>query len=216
MNISIQQIQNRLNDHLFKDRILDNSFRGFWCEAMVAQALGQRCAIVGDGWFPWDLQIGPLTANFPDRVRVQVKNTARLQPWNLHDGIQSKASFNLTYRNLPKSLRFEERGIPCESRGFLCDAFILCEHPENDPRRANQKDPSQWRFYVLPVRGPNSAVTETEMQYLEGRLAAGSTSASTQRHPRTLAKGIRGRPQIHSIGIAELTLRNLKQALELA
>jgi hypothetical protein len=53
--------------------VMDNNLRGYWCEAMVAEALGKECRITSKGWAPWDLEIGPTNADYPARIRIQVK-----------------------------------------------------------------------------------------------------------------------------------------------
>lgn len=211
--LSKERVQARLTEHLFKARLLDNSFRGFWCEAMVAEALGPKCQIVGEGWFPWDLQIGSPTASFPDRIRIQVKNSAALQPWNSKEQKETDCIFNLSFRRQPDYVMFDEHEIPCEKVGFMCDIFILCHHPETDPKTADHKAPEQWRFYVLPVLGPNIAITNNEFKDLKHKLETGATRATTQRRPTTMRKGIRGRQPIYPVEIKDLTTQLIRSTL---
>lgn len=117
--VSSDQISNRLMDSLLSERIMDNSLRGYWCEAMVAEALGPECKLVSQGWYPWDLQIGPDESEVPDRIRIQVKNSARLQQWNLENGKLSDCQFNLKYSKRPDYFERDYPGVACEDCGFL-------------------------------------------------------------------------------------------------
>jgi len=194
---------------------MDNTMRGIWCEYMVAEALGTECKTVGFGWNAWDLQIGESGADLPDRIRIQVKNNARMQVWNAGTKRLSDATFSLPWRRRPDYFERYTPGVPCEAEGFLCDVFILCHHPETDGTSADQRDPSQWEFYILPVRGPNCAVTESEIASMRAHLAKGKARASTIRRPETLQHGIRGRPKIEPIRIDQLSIRRIRKSLGL-
>ena len=155
---------------MFAQRLMDNTFRGIWCEYMVAEALGPDCKNVGAGWHPWDLQIGDSTARYPDRIRLQAKNSARLQFFNAVKKKGSKCEFNLVIRKRP--FYFEENnpdGVYCEDFGFLCEAYVLCLHDETDWDRADHGDPSQWKFFVLPLVAPNARLTRREIECLESK-----------------------------------------------
>lgn len=208
--ITATQIQKRMFQELFSQPLMDNSFRGIWCEYMVAEALGPECRTVGAGWHAWDLQIGDSTRAFPERIRIQVKNCARLQSWNAKTGIESKCEFHLKYRKQPYYFDKHNADVPCEECGFLCDVYVLCLHDEADPKCANHGDLSQWKFFVLPVVGPNIAVTEKELAATQNRR-----SATIIRRPETLEKGIRGRPPVPALGIDDLTVDAIRRALGL-
>ena len=172
---------------------------------MVAEALGPECRIVSGGWHAWDLQIGPDEATFPQRLRIQVKNSARLQTWNAESGKLSETTFQLTYRRRPAYFARDFPGVPCEDVGFMCDLFILCHHPIEDPKLADHRDPNQWEFFILPVVGANPAVTELEIAYKKKFVEQTGKPSSTHRRPRTLVQGIRGRPRISPVSIDELS-----------
>jgi len=212
MGLSTTSIRTRLMKDFLASPLIDNSLRGYWCEAMVAEALGPTCQIVSGGWHPWDLQIGPSKAAFPDRLRIQVKNSARLQVWTPQGGKGSDCLFNLTYRKRPYSVE-GEANTPCEAEGFMCDLFILCHHPVKDHALADQTDPAQWQFYLLPVVGQRSAVTDIELSWVREKLRRDGRSSSLQRRPESLPKGIRGRREVSAIGIEDLTVPSLWDAL---
>jgi hypothetical protein len=211
--VTVSDVLARFMSEAFAQPLMDNALRGYWCEAMVAEALGPDCRLVAQGWHPWDLEIGDPFGNFPDRIRIQVKNSAQLQSWNQVSGRPSEASFSLKWRHKPGFFERDNPGVPCEVEGFLCDLFILCHHPEIDPKRADHRDPKQWGFYLLPVVPGHNAVTANEVNWLRNRLAATGKPSNTQRRPETLANGIRGRQPIRAVGIDDLTIQAVRVAL---
>lgn len=210
---SSDDVKSRFFREAFSRPLLDNTLRGLWCEFMLCEALGPACRAVGLAWHPWDLQIGPDTADVPDRVRIQVKNSAVLQTWNEQEGKPSSPLFNLTWRRRPSYFERTHREVPCESEGFLCDLFILCLHPVADWQAADHRDPLQWVFYLLPVVGAGGAVSDAERAALRRSFAAKGRPSSTQRRPGTLEAGIRGRPAIRPLRIDELSIDQVYHAI---
>lgn len=212
----IENIRQRFVDEFIGGRLIDNNLRGYWCEAMVAEALGEECSLVSGGWHAWDLQIGASSAACPERIRIQVKNSANLQTWQSGKAARSDPSFKLTYRRKPSYFDRDFPELPCENQGFLCDVFILCLHMwENEGAidRADHRDPKQWQFYVCPVVGPNCSVSNQELKRLDDKVTAGSRSASLLRKPKTLEQGIRGRKPILPVGITDLTVDLVRESL---
>jgi hypothetical protein len=211
-----ETIKRRANKELFDTRLMDNAIRGYWCEAMVAEALGSGCEIVGGGWNAWDIQIGEDLDAFPDRIRIQVKSSARLQVWNKTNGKLSDSTFNLTYRKKPS---YQEEYMPyanCEDIGFLCDLYILCLHDEADIRIADQRDPSQWKFYLVPVVGENCYISKAELANAHALIESGKQkSSSFNRRPETMEKGIRGWDPITPLALNDLSIASVFNALGL-
>ncbi|KPP88284.1 MAG: hypothetical protein HLUCCO07_16040 [Rhodobacteraceae bacterium HLUCCO07] len=209
-NITTESVKMRFFAEAFSRPLIDNTLRGLWCEFMIAEALGPECASTGFSWYPWDLQIGDGRTTFPERIRIQVKNSASLQSWNQANGQKTDPLFSLTWRKKPYYFERDDPGIPCETEGFLCDLFILCHHPVTDIGTADQRDPGQWDFYLLPVHGPNSAVTQAELQWAQQKLRETGRNSSTQRRPSTLRSGIRGRQPCEPVGISDLTIDRIR------
>jgi hypothetical protein len=207
--ITCETIKSRFFNEAFADPLMDNTMRGYWCEFMLAEALGESCKTVGLGWHPWDLQIGDESEAYPARLRIQVKNSARLQPWNRQTGKVSNCKYSLKWRKRPEYFEIDNPNVPCEPEGFMCDLYILCHHPVEDFKIADHRDPQQWRFYVLPVVGPNLSITDSELQNMRAKLSGNGKSASTDRQPHTLEQGIRGRPAIRALKISELSVDSL-------
>jgi hypothetical protein len=212
-NANSQKILDRVLNEFLSCKIMDNSLRGYWCEAMVAEALGPDCKVASQGWHPWDLQFGPDTAQFPARVRIQVKNSARIQTWNVESGKLSNCQFDLKYSKRPFYFERDFQGVPCEEYGFMCDVFVLCYHSVEDASEADQTDPDQWEFFIVPVAGGNSGLTASEVDAANTTCRQKGRSAVCQRRPSTLKEGIRGRPKISPLRFGELTASSIFSAL---
>ena len=130
---------------MFGGRILNNSHRGDLVEMMVAMALGPDWQFVGLGWHPWDFQRGW----GEDRIRIQVKQSAALQLW----GPTKSPIVSLNWSSSPPSY-FEEYnpGEQIESEGYFCEIFVIGIHPVKDAEVADQCDPKQWLFSVIPAK----------------------------------------------------------------
>lgn len=213
MNVTADQISARVRREFLERPIMDNALRGYWCEAMVAEALGPECRIVSDGWNPWDLQVGPDGGSFPERIRLQVKNSAARQTWHGADDAPSASSFTMTWRAPPFYLARDNAAVPCEDEGFLCEMFVLCHHPVSGAN-ADQRDPRQWNVYLVPVIGALSAVTDAEVAWCREKLARTGKPGTTQRRVETLEKGIRGRPPIRPRRVEDLSVDLIKSLLQ--
>lgn len=204
--ITLGNIQKRLVTEFFDKPVMENNLRGYWCEAMVAEQLGPTCAITSGSWAPWDLQIGKDSDNFPDRIRIQVKNSARLQAWHGTNSNPSVAQFNLTYRALPSYwIRdFPER--PSDPEGFQCDVFALCFHDNHDILTADQRDPKQWRVFLLSANHADGDITESEYLSCKKAFKVSGRPVTLQRRPDTMMIGIRNRRPAHVVQLPDLTL----------
>jgi hypothetical protein len=211
--ITADDVKARFFREAFSGRLLDNTLRGLWCEFMMCEALGPECRPVGLAWHPWDLQIGSDSEGTPERIRIQVKNSAVLQSWNEIEGKASTPLFNLTWRRRPAYFDRTHPGVPCEQEGFLCDLFILCHHPAADWTVADHREPAQWRFYLVPVVGPPRAVSDAEIAAMRSGVLSSGKPSSTQRRPGTLESGIRGRRPIHPVSVDSLSISAVRRAM---
>lgn len=208
------RVRTRIAREFFAGPLIDNTLRGYWCEAMVAEALGPEARIVSAGWHAWDLQIGPDHHAFPDRIRLQVKNAAARQTWHGAGARPSDATFSLAWRRRPAAFQDQVPGVPCEAEGFLCEVFVLCHHPVGTDD-ADHSDPDQWAVYLLPVVGPHCAVTEAERAWASASLERTGRQATTQRRIPTLERGIRGRPAVAPLRVADLSVAAIRGCLGL-
>lgn len=202
-----ERIADRLMKDIFRQRRIDNNFRGPWTEFMVAEAIGNECEVVSHGWHPWDLQIGDRTKEFPERIRIQVKNTARLQTWHKPGDKLSDCQWVLRIGSPPEYFLEQNRDVPCESYGHLCDLYVLCFHPEEDFDIADHQDPFQWEFYLVP------ATTDHSMFPVKERPTSQKTYQSYRVRPESLKQGIRGRPPVAPLTFGELDIAAVRRTL---
>jgi hypothetical protein len=148
-------------------------------------------------------------AEFPDRIRIQVKNTSRTQTWNKRSKKLSECQWSLTLRNKPNYFDAYNPGVPCERYGFLCDAFVLCCHFEEDWSKADHRNLSQWNFYVVPV---TNELTPYPIN-IPDKLPAPDKSYTVK--PATLRAGIRRRPPLEPVGFRDLTEIYIRRRLGL-
>ena len=92
---------------------------------------------------------------------------------------------------------------------------MLCFNGNEDPETADQQDPYQWQFYLVPVIGLGSAVTQSELDWVKQNVLAAGKPSSLVRPQKTLDKGIRGRPKIIPVGIEALTVEAIRDSLRL-
>lgn len=131
-------------------KLIQNDARGDWAEELVGQVLGSPWRIVSGGWHPWDLECGPSNKTAPERIRIQVRNSAAVQMWPQPKAGQ--ASFTIQQRKRPFYFDWHNKGVPCEDFGHLCEIYVLAWHGEKDPAVYDQRDPLQWKFYVVAAR----------------------------------------------------------------
>lgn len=142
-------------DNMYSDRILNNAHRGDVAEMIVLSALGPGWRSVGLGWHPWDLQRG----SGSERVRIQVKQCAALQLWGKTKRLGLKFGWK---KKAPDYFAKYNPGEKIESEGWFCDLFVFGLHLEENINKADQLDPKQWKFLVIPTndlkRGQDSMV----------------------------------------------------------
>jgi hypothetical protein len=201
-----RRIDERLVRNQFGGPLMQNDFRGIWIEYAVAQALGDGFKVVGQDWHAWDVQSGESEQEFPERIRIQVKNTSRTQTWNERTGVLSECRWSLKRRNKPNFFDTNNPGVPCEPYGFLCDAFVLCCHPEDEWGKANHRDLDQWDFYVLPVTSDLSPFLTEIPDVLPARAQQYTVT------PSALQAGIAGRLDVEPVKAEPVKFGNLTES----
>lgn len=130
--------------YLYSGRVLNNAHRGDIVEMIVLSALGSEWKMVGLGWHPWDLQRGSGNA----RVRIQVKQCAALQIWGPTKKLVLKFGWK---KQAPDYFHSDNPGEEFETEGWFCDVFVFGLHLEENKEKADQADPTQWSFLVVPA-----------------------------------------------------------------
>lgn len=139
---------------MYSGKILNNAHRGHVVEAMVLSALSPDHALGPDqwrltalGWHPWDLQRG----KGEDRVRIQVKQCAWLQLWTPKNDKEDLRLHFVWKKSRPRYFKRDYPDEDIEREGWFCDMFVFGVHEEKDRDRADQVDPDQWTFLVIPA-----------------------------------------------------------------
>ena len=131
----ITEIETRLFTRLFGERILQNDIRGHFVEEMVALAVEPDWRLCSGNWAGWDLEdaIG---------TRVQIKQSAARQSWPGHP---SAGAFSV---GMNRGYWLGNEWVPFATPQRVASVYIFAWHGRWDDD-ANQKDPSQWEFFVL-------------------------------------------------------------------
>ncbi len=150
-----QNVVKLLSDR-YAGPLIDNSERGKYIEAMVAEILNSDWELTWrmaghSAWSMWDIE------NRITGKKIEVKQSAACQTWP--QGNKGLLSNNASPRfdikevsgywggdsggesvwiNLPKSQR-------------LADLYVFAWHRISDRAKANHCDPAQWEFYVVQV-----------------------------------------------------------------
>ena len=138
------QIIQKLVDTFYGNGLINNVERGHYLESMIALALGElwRPTAVLRGWAPWDFER-------KDGARLEVKQSAALQPWSGYDDAPRPrlASFDIAFR---KEVWTKGGDFAPYDPGRPADVYVFAWHPIKDLRVADHRSPEQWRFVVVP------------------------------------------------------------------
>ena len=161
-------------------RIMNNVHRGEYVECLVAELLGSGWKLpwtAGHDWAPWDLE-------HDSGARMEVKQSAALQPWHDGKGVSTSPKFDIA----PRKGYWTLDGSWIDRPGRPAEIYVFGWHPERDPSVADQRAPEQWRFFVVPaarlpaaqksigLAGLDRLVGATGHESLASAVAAGSGS----------------------------------------
>ena len=134
-----------LSKYYARSRI-DNVRRGDYVEIMIFLALGVEWRLVNldRDWAPWDLQRN-------DGARIEVKQSAALQPWSTEaDALKPKRPvFDIAFRQGQRT-KTGEGDLPDCKDGRPADLYIFAWHSEENPDIADHRNAEQWQFFVVP------------------------------------------------------------------
>lgn len=125
----------------YERRIMNNVDRGGFVECMVAALLGPEW-VLGDDWLPWDIE------HTASGARIEVKQSAARQPWQLPDVCNSRSPrFDIAPRQQYSPTEGRWSGKPVRA----ADLYIFGWHPEGREQVADHRDPELWEFTVVPT-----------------------------------------------------------------
>ncbi len=155
------EIRHRIQEVLarrFAAGVMDNVYRGDYVECLVAQALGDGWELTwtdGWDWAAWDIE-------HHSGVRIEVKQSAARQAWDrlaVAPDRRAKARFDIA----PRTGYWPKGGgdwIPFAVPSRPADLYVFAWHGERRKDKADQGDPCQWQFFVVPESNlPNQQKT---------------------------------------------------------
>lgn len=146
--------------------LTDNTQRGTFAEFLVSFALGAEAPFRKD-WQPYDV----LT---PEGIRVEVKASAYLQAWKQTN--LSKIIFGI-----PQTRKYD---FDADAFGYdaemlrQSDVYVFCVETCQDPDELNERDLSQWDFYVISSALINKCLGSQKTVSLSKLLKIGARKTS--------------------------------------
>ena len=131
--ITVDEVVRKAAEVTFDSRLVTNVFRSVIVEAMVAAALPE--------WEWCSRDYASCDFRHPDSTRLEVKQSAARQTW--FAGHASRASWDIR----PRTGYWGKKGWVARP-GRYSHVYVLAHHPVVS-RKADHRDPSQWRFHVI-------------------------------------------------------------------
>ena len=122
--------------------IMNNVDRGDYVECMIVTALGADWRLTWADkwvWAAWDCE------HAPSGTRLEVKQAAARQSW---DGEPLPPGRNASFDIAPRTGHWTRENEWVDSPGRQAHLYVFAWHGRSD-ERADQRDPEQWRFFVL-------------------------------------------------------------------
>ena len=156
-------------DRLFGKPIIQNQFRSTFVEAMIEPYLVEAgWRYVGSDWNGWDFE--------RNGQRLEVKQSARIQSWSFARGRLTKPIFDIA----PRTGYFHQNGAHwVASPGRISDVYVFAWHgvepngplTDGDPHPVDQRDASQWVFYVVPAAALPFDAKTISLRTIERRMS---------------------------------------------
>ena len=119
--------------------LTNNTLRGTYAEFLVRNALGADILVSTD-WGPYDI----LT---PEGIRIEVKCSAYLQAWK-------QANLSKIIFGIPQTHKSDFEADAFDYNAELLrqsDVYVFCVETCQIRDELNERDLSQWDFYVIPT-----------------------------------------------------------------
>jgi hypothetical protein len=155
----ITVVQQRAFDAAFGRPVIQNNLRAIVVEAIVDLALSNGWRWCSQDWAAWDFE-------HDDGSRLEVKQAAAKQTW------QAPARPSAPRFDIAERTGRWEGSVWIAEPGRNAHIYVFAHHPIVD-ETADQRDPRQWRFYVIETAKLPSART-ISLQAVE-RLTPPST-----------------------------------------
>ena len=122
-------------------RLMNNVHRGDYLECLVAEILGPGWKLpwtVGHHWAQWDIE-------HSSGARIEVKQSAALQPWHAGTGVRTSPTFKIS----PRTGYWTPDGSWIDRPGRPADIYVFGWHAESEESVADHRAPEQWTFFVV-------------------------------------------------------------------
>ena len=153
-------------------KLMDNSYRGDYVEAMISEILGGDWELTWrmpkhSSWSAWDLE------NRVTGKKIEIKQAASWQLWVTNK--PSVPRFDIKERE--EVYLGDSGGEVGQYEKFndarrVVDLYIFAWHGLTSRDKANHCDPSQWEFYVVPVEKLPKGQKTIGLQSLKQIVAA--------------------------------------------
>lgn len=131
----------RMLERQYDCALMNNVNRSVYVECLIAEALDAHLPwLDGEHWAAWDLELCG--------CRIEVKQSAAMQPWQKMNESRSRPAFDIAAR----SGYWTEGGDWIEAAGRQADIYVFAWHPEERLALADHRRADQWRFYVVAAR----------------------------------------------------------------
>ncbi len=147
--------------------LTSNTQRGTYAEYLVSIALEAKAPTKTD-WGPYDV----LT---PEGIKVEVKSSAYLQAWK--QAHLSKISFGI---NQSHKYDYDADEYNYEATELVRQAnvYVFCLETCQNPEELNERDLSQWDFYVISAKRINEALGSHKTVTLSKLIKIGACKVS--------------------------------------
>jgi hypothetical protein len=136
---TVHDVVARATAAAFDKPLVTNVHRSLLVEAIIAAALPVDWTWCAADYASHDFR-------HVDGTRLEVKQAAALQTWNAASGRESKASFDIA----PRTGEYIDNGETWRAgAGRNADIYVFAHHPDATTN-ADHRDPTQWRFFVVP------------------------------------------------------------------
>ena len=118
--------------------LTSNTQRGTYAEFLVSVAVGAKAETKTD-WEPYDVLS-------PEGIKIEVKTSGYLQAWKQEH--PSKIVFGINQSHV---YNYETKGYDYDSEQLVrqADVYVFCVEKCQDSDQLNERDLSQWDFYVI-------------------------------------------------------------------
>lgn len=146
--------------------LTNNTERGAYAEYLVSIALEAE-AITRIDWMPYDV----LT---PEGIRVEVKTSAYIQAWK-------QKGLSLIIFGIPQTHKYDFDADAYDYNAELIrqsDVYVFCVESCKNYKALNERDLSQWEFYVISTKQINEKLGSQKKVSLSTLLKIGAHKVS--------------------------------------